>query len=937
MSLPVNRSEVTPIRTHSVPQTIETPVTFVPVPNAYVRYAYSRSSDSMANQIEGQDYLCFRHNDQRLVFVVADGVGSSFCGNLASRILGDNLLDWLWSLDVGYLGGEAALTESASAYLNKLQKQAQVEVEEYEIPAEITGLVRQALESQRAYGSEAIFAACRIDHPNPMMPDGLVSIFWMGDTRIRVLRADGGEFDLSGDHNLANRWSTAQGVRGTMSAWMRPLGDVARVAAYSDGLSAHEGKLLGYPDAKLDREIALGALEPTSDDVSFIDVVLRTPVYEGYPDPDLPDPNLERPHLEQIWNPTGDPIYELRWAWPGGNGGRISYIIQEATSPILTDSRTINVTQGATSWQPASPQEPGHYYYRVRGVKRFGGLTPWSELRQAKVAYPPPPAPALFPVEPDKAAVLHWEGDGEFLTYTLERANNPDFEDAEIVFEGRSTAWAIPTDQPGSWYFRVRATSDGGAGPWSEAETVDIVVPAPPTPSLGSVVQGMERGSYTLRWQQVPRATYYEIEEVNHADSDAEPVIIKVGNDTDCAISQQPVGEYVYRIRACHDHGCSPWSNEQFVVVAPEAPDEAPDLTLDGPDEEHVIRLTWTEVAEADEYLVEIASDPDFAAVRELVVEDTSLALIRREPGALFVRVCGANAGGEGPWSNVESLSLEPPAPDWIEATLDEDGQKVLISWAAVGGSVNYEVEMARGFAGDAVFASIYADAGTQTAIPIPEDAAHVRFRVRTHTPGVNSPWVESGLLRIKSGPAAPLLKQPTMTQQGEFLLNWEAGEEVEHYLLEVSEDETFGKVRSIQVDEPHIRFRPPARGKYWFRVRVVTGDDAPAHHGDPSNIVHAAVWRPVAPRLWPHDPVPAEQNFQISWAGVPDCTYYEIQGSADPDFPPEKTRTVRVFHPEQKKLIKGMDQGAYHFRVKAVTAEGESSPWSATITVNIT
>ena len=139
------RSETVPIRTQQVPQAIETPVTFVSAPEAYVRFAYSRSSDSMANQIEGQDYLCFRHNDQRLAFAVCDGVGSSFCGNLAARILGDGLLDWLWSLDIAYVGGQAALMEAAGSFLNKLQKQAQHEVEAYEIPEEITGLVRQAL------------------------------------------------------------------------------------------------------------------------------------------------------------------------------------------------------------------------------------------------------------------------------------------------------------------------------------------------------------------------------------------------------------------------------------------------------------------------------------------------------------------------------------------------------------------------------------------------------------------------------------------------------------------------------------------------------------------------------------------------------------------------------------------------------------------------
>ncbi|MCC6905159.1 MAG: hypothetical protein IT326_04890, partial [Anaerolineae bacterium] len=107
--------DLTPIRTQRIPQNIETPASFVPVPNAYVRYAYSRSSDSMASQIEGQDYLCFQHNDQKLDFVVCDGVGSSFCGNLAARILGDNLLEWLWLQDVPRMGSGSALAEATTA------------------------------------------------------------------------------------------------------------------------------------------------------------------------------------------------------------------------------------------------------------------------------------------------------------------------------------------------------------------------------------------------------------------------------------------------------------------------------------------------------------------------------------------------------------------------------------------------------------------------------------------------------------------------------------------------------------------------------------------------------------------------------------------------------------------------------------------------------
>ena len=388
-------NEITPIRAHHVPQTIETPVTFEQAPGVYVRYTYSRSSDSMSNQIDGQDFLCFKHNDQRFVAVVCDGVGSSFCGNLAARILGENLVEWLWSLDVLYQNGSAALMESTAAYLNKLQKQAQIEVAEYEIPAEITGLIRQALEGQRDYGSEAVFAACRIDHPSPSLPEGLVSIVWMGDTQIEVLDNAGVAIDLGGDFANADRWSTARGVRGKTYTWMRPLKDVGRIVAYTDGLLAHTDLLKGYSDTKLDQEIRAGAKLPSSDDVAFIDLVIRSPFYEGYPQGEAYDPAEKRPHLKPIWNPTGADVFELNWEWDGR--GKVSFLIQEAANPALIDAIVIEAEDNSAAWKPKAAKEPGNYYYRVRAIPRWGRISPWSELRMTRVAYPAPAAPVLRP------------------------------------------------------------------------------------------------------------------------------------------------------------------------------------------------------------------------------------------------------------------------------------------------------------------------------------------------------------------------------------------------------------------------------------------------------------------------------------------------------------------------------------------------------------
>src|SRR6266508_1024083 len=58
-------------------------------------HAYSRSADSRASGDTGQDYLTFHVYDGRFVFALCDGVSQSFYGDLAARLLGDMLVNWL--------------------------------------------------------------------------------------------------------------------------------------------------------------------------------------------------------------------------------------------------------------------------------------------------------------------------------------------------------------------------------------------------------------------------------------------------------------------------------------------------------------------------------------------------------------------------------------------------------------------------------------------------------------------------------------------------------------------------------------------------------------------------------------------------------------------------------------------------------------------------
>ena len=72
-----------------------------------------------------------------------------------------------------------------------------------------------------------------------------------------------------------------------MSAWMQSRENIARVVAFTDGLTAHADRVFDYPDAQLDREIRRARCCPPAT-TSPLSTWCCTPEYEGYPDPDLP-------------------------------------------------------------------------------------------------------------------------------------------------------------------------------------------------------------------------------------------------------------------------------------------------------------------------------------------------------------------------------------------------------------------------------------------------------------------------------------------------------------------------------------------------------------------------------------------------------------------------------------------------------------------------
>ena len=248
-----------------LPQDKETPLTTLVTPFGTLLYLYSRSIDSVTADTIGQDYVTFHYDEKDLAFAVCDGVGQSFMGDLAARALGDGLISWLWRIKKPADAG--VFSAAAQIALDDLTRETAPLVSDYHLPDHLPPILKQALEMQRSYGSEAMFVAGRISFEKPTP---WVALCWLGDAPVAAVDVDGKLVDLSPRGKTSERWNATTGIKGTIHSWVSHGETVARVAGYTDGLGIE-----GVPvDEDLKRIMEQWVLAPPMDDASLFDVRL---------------------------------------------------------------------------------------------------------------------------------------------------------------------------------------------------------------------------------------------------------------------------------------------------------------------------------------------------------------------------------------------------------------------------------------------------------------------------------------------------------------------------------------------------------------------------------------------------------------------------------------------------------------------------------------
>ncbi len=240
--------------------------------------------------------------------------------------------------------------------------------------------------------------------------------------------------------------------------------------------------------------------------------------------------------------------------WLAANVPGVTYEVQRAANATFT-SGVQTVYQGTGLSAAVDAPAGGNVYFRVRAKKAGYADSGWQAGTNPCNVPPACAAPTglTYPAADALGSLkVSWKASTLLgVTYVLQRADNPSFNDAVQVYAGSALSVLVPITQNGTYYFRVKATKNGYTdSAWQQGATGSIVKLAVPAPASLTVPKSNATGTIALAWGAVKLPeVYYALEEATSANfSDAR--IVYVGPEVKFTLGGRTNGTYHYRVKA---------------------------------------------------------------------------------------------------------------------------------------------------------------------------------------------------------------------------------------------------------------------------------------------------------------------------------------------------------------------------------------------------
>ena len=479
-----------------------------------------------------------------------------------------------------------------------------------------------------------------------------------------------------------------------------------------------------------------------------------------------------------------------------------------------------------------------------------------------------PPASAPSPTTPaDGATVttspaLDWDDVAAATAYDLQVAtgtfgkNTPDVVVVNETGLTTSSYQVSGLNHATTYFWRVRATNEGGAGDWSSSisfttEAAPPVLPGAVTLTAPSDGATDVSTSPTLDWNAASDAASYDVQVATDA-AFASTVLDQTGvSDTQFAATGLANSTtYFWRVRGVNGDGSGEWSSASFTteaaaLVLPGA------VTLTAPadgatDVSTSPTLDWDAASNAATYDVQVATDAAFATtvLDQTGITDTQFAATGLANSTTFFwRVRGVNGDGAGDWSSA-SFTTEAAAlvlPGAVTLTAPADGAtdistSLTLDWEAASDAASYDVQVAT----DGAFATTVLDqtgvTDTQFAATGLANSTTYFWRVR----GVNGDgageWSSASFTTEAAALVLPGAVTLTAPADGATdvstspTLDWEAASDAASYDVQVATDAAFATTVMDQTGITDTQLAATGLANltiYFWRVRGVNGDGA--------------------------------------------------------------------------------------------------------------
>lgn len=525
-------------------------------------------------------------------------------------------------------------------------------------------------------------------------------------------------------------------------------------------------------------------------------------------------------------------------------------LIKETASDSFTDAGLLPGT--------------GHVY-RIR-AKNAVGAGEWS--KQVSAFTVPSAVSNITAVATQTEATVTWDKTSGATGYDIEFNGN--------IIEDVDGPYIQELLIAGTEYgYRVRAKNSGGAGKWSEYQTIW---------TIPGVAEKIDFTAYEteidLSWEPVQGATVYDLELDGNVVSDISNSFIHR--------DLQPGTEHIYRVRAKNSSGAGSWKIKEFIWTLPEMP-----RNIHFTASETEMAVLWDDVTGATSYDVEFDGQ-----VAESILGPYLHSGLEAGSEHSF-RVRAKNSSGEGAWSNAAEARTIPGEVRNILSEATEE--QIVLEWEDTEGAAGYDVE----FDGEIIYGAV----SPFTRTSLRPGTEHV-YRIRAKNESGLGSWSDAFAKCTLPG-----IPQNIAANAGSkyIELSWDTVEGAEGYDVEVLGTAVDNNINTAYI---HNNLNPNTQYVYRIRAKNSSGE------GQWSPIIAKTTLSGTPGRI---ETVSGGNSIEITWEPVSGAESYDIEVDGNEIY------NLTDTHYLHKNLA---PDSSHRYRIRSRTGEGESE-WSDTVIRN--